>query len=201
MFKKLTSTLLVVGILATMSTNAFAAELETEDYFDTSNATIAEPQSQTEQHIMTRASQGKKYTIPGNKGTITSNAWRTSGNGSTSGNTRQWDYQVSAVYAGTKEVAKIRTTWQGSASMRNGASFSLGISDSGVTAGGGSSWQNVVTTSKYYENSNGSKTSSYRSNMIATPSKDYRSNTVSIKNEAKVTLKGDPKPYAINASA
>jgi hypothetical protein len=54
-------------------------------------------------------SSNRCLTIPGtNNGTITSNAWRTTGNGSVSGNTRLWDYQVSAVYSGTRERGSVR---------------------------------------------------------------------------------------------
>ena len=202
MKKKLLSGVIALTLICSFSTTVFASDsVNSLAGFSPETATMAPAQSQSGLTKIPRAAQGKTYTIPGSKGTITSNAWRTSGDGTISGNTRQWDYQVSAVYAGNQTVAKIRTTWQGSASLRNGANFSLGISGTGVTVGGGSSWQGVTTTSKYWENSNGSKESSYRSNMIATPGIDYRSGTVSITNEAKVTLKGDPKPYSINASA
>lgn len=164
------------------------------------NATMADPLDDSVTIVMPRIAQDKSYTIPGSKGKITSNAWRTNGNGKKSGNTQQWSYQVSADYSGSKGVSKIRTTWRGSASMRNGGSLDLGISNSGGSVGGSSSWANVSTVSKYWENSNGSKNASYASNMVATPSKDYRTNTISMTNEAKVTLKGDPKPYSITSS-
>lgn len=149
--------------------------------------------------IATRAAQGKNYNIPGNKGTLTANAWRSS-SPSVSGNTYQWDYQVSATYSGQLAVESIRTTWQGGASLRNSASISLGISDSQVSVGAGSGWQYVNTPVKYWENYNGSKSSDYRSNLVVSPSRDYRSNTISLKNTARVKLKGDPKPYEITAA-
>lgn len=145
------------------------------------------------------ASQGNDYTIPGGKGTLTSNAWRSSV-GSEVGHTLQWDYQVSAVYSGNYQVESIRTTWQGSASLRNSASISLGLGDT-VQIGASSSWANCNTVTKYYENSNGAKSSDYGSNMIVTPAIDYRWGTISIINTAKVKLKGDPKPYSISAGA
>lgn len=118
----------------------------------------------------------------------------------TAGNTYQWDYQVSAVYSGKNAVSSIRTTWRGSASLRNSASISLGVSNSGVSAGASSSWQNINTVTKYWENTNGAKESSCRSNMVVTPRKDYRSGTVSIINTARVKLSKDAKPYEISAS-
>lgn len=200
MKKKLLSSILALALVCSFATTSFAAESSkgpSDFYPEYAAMAPAQVQSGSTRGL---SSQSKPYTIPGGKGTITSNAWRTFGDGTISGNTRQWEYQVSAVYSGNKTVSSIRTTWQGSASMRNGGNFSLGISNSGVTAGAGSNWQSVTTVSKYWENSNGAKESSYRSNMIATPSADYRPGTVSITNEAKVTLKGDPKPYSIIAS-
>lgn len=149
---------------------------------------------------MPRASQAKSYTIPGNQGKLTSNVWR-SQSGQTSGNTVQWDYQVSAVYTGSKKVESIRTTWKATASMRNSANISLGISGSGVDAGGGSSWATTSTKNKYWENSNGAKESSYSSNVIISPRGDYRTGTISVINTAKVKLSGDKKSYEISAGA
>lgn len=149
------------------------------------------------------ASQSKTKNLPdGSKeyGKLTSNAWRTSGDGEKSGNTLQWDYQVSAVYEGDKTVERIRTTWQGSASLRYSASISLGISDSGVSADASSNWQTVKTFSKYWENDNGAKTSSWRSNMYVTPAKDYRKGTISIANTALVKLSCDARTFEITAS-
>lgn len=144
------------------------------------------------------SSQAKVYTIPGSKGTLTSNAWRSTYY-TISGNTYQWDYQVSAVYDGTYTVERIRTSWQGSASLRNSASISLGLGDS-VSASASSTWQYTTTVVKYWENSNGATMSWYSSNMYVTPSIDYRDSTISIANTALVKLQGDPMPYQITAS-
>lgn len=149
--------------------------------------------------ITPRTAQAKDFTIPGNQGTLTSNAWRQT-NKTESGNTLQWDYQVSAVYSGSKTVESIRTSWYGGASLKNSASISLGISGSGANVGAGSSWQYITTPVKYWENSNGAKSSDYRSNLTVSPKADYRSDTISLTNTAKVKLAGDPKPYEITAS-
>lgn len=145
--------------------------------------------------------QSKSKTLPDSYGTLTSNAWRQTGNGTVSGNTLQWDYQVSAVYSGSKTVSRIRSIWQGSASMKNSGSLSLGISNSGVSVGASSSWQTVNTVAKYWENTNGATSSSWRSNMVASPKSEYKSDTISISNTALVQIRGDSRLWEITASA
>ncbi|MDQ5983869.1 MAG: hypothetical protein RUMPE_00898 [Eubacteriales bacterium SKADARSKE-1] len=142
-------------------------------------------------------SQSKSYSVPG--GQLISDAWRSTFC-AVSGNTLQWDYQVSAKYNGNKRVKRIRTSFKGSASLRNSASMNIGVSETGASAGGGSSWQSVFTTEKYWENTNGQKTSSYRSNMVVAPKKDYRNDTISIINRATVEIEGDKRCYEITAS-
>lgn len=147
-----------------------------------------------------RTAQGKELTLPGGQGTLISNAWRSTFE-TTSGNTYQWDYQVSAVYSGSKTVESIKTSWYGGASLRNSGSISLGVSDSGASVGSSSSWQYITTPVKYWENTNGAKSSDYRSNLVVSPRRDYRSGTISITNTARVKLKGNPKPYEVTAGA
>lgn len=164
------------------------------------NATLADtPADESRNTPMPTSANSKSYKIPGGKGTLTSNAWRSS-SATGAGNTYQWDYQVSAAYVGSYALSSIRTTWRGAASLRNSASINLGISNSGGSAGASSSWQNINTVTKYWENTNGAKESSYRSNMVVTPSKDYRAGTISITNTARVKLSKDAKPYEISAS-
>lgn len=134
-------------------------------------------------------------------GTLTSNVWRTTGNGSVSGNTRQWEYQVSAVYSGSNSVERIRTTWYAQASLRSSASMDLGISTSGVTVGSSSSWQNARTPSKYWENTNGAKSSSYRSNIVEGPAIHYLNDTIFAVNTAFLKIRGDARTWSINAGA
>ena len=145
------------------------------------------------------SSNSKDLTIPDNAGKLTSNCWRTTGNGTTSGNTLQWDYQVSAVYTGSKNVENIKIAWTISASLRNSASMTIGVSQDGVSAGASSSWSGVTKTA-YFENTKGQKTVDYRSNVAVTPKKDYRSNTISVCNTATVKLKGISKKYSIVSS-
>ena len=141
-------------------------------------------------------SQSKNYSIPG--GQLISDSWRST-LGTSSGNTLQWDFQVSAKYAGNRKVERIRTTFRCSASLKHSASINMGISGTGANAGGGSSWQNVSTIEKYWENTKGQNTSSYRSNMVISPKRDYRDCTASVINKAEVALKGDSRIYSINS--
>ncbi|WP_088839328.1 hypothetical protein [Listeria sp. ILCC792] len=144
------------------------------------------------------ATDATSYSIPGKKGKITSNVWR-SNYPSTSGNTGKYSYQVSAVYSGSKKVTEIKTTFRTGASLRNSASLNIGTSSGGASAGASSSWQTVSKTA-YWINKNGSKTSSWRSNATFAPYRDYRKNTVFVMNTARVKLSGDQKPYEITAS-
>lgn len=141
-------------------------------------------------------SQSKTLSTP--YGTLTSNVWRTSGDGTTSGNTTQWSFQVSATISGTQSVAEIRTTWTGSASLRNSASWSVSGGTTSVSAGSSGSWQYVSQT-KYWSNTSGVRSADYRSNMIAAPSVDYRAGTVNLINTAYVKFNGDARNYSISA--
>lgn len=143
-------------------------------------------------------SQSKDYSIHGDQGTLTSNVWRST-SPTYSGNTIQWDWQASAVYSGNGTVEMIKTEWYSSASLRNSASITMGVSGDGATAGLSSSWQTVQTKVKYWENSNGAQSSSWRSNIVISPYKDYRSDTISTINTAYVKLKGDPRTFYISA--
>lgn len=206
--KRFLSGILCGVILINMGTVSLAKDVDSykvepviEEYKlpDMENATEAPPLDDNDKTVILKTSSSKSYTIPGGKGILTTNAWRSSW-GERTGNSYSWDYQVSAEYSGNYSVSKIRTTWKGTASMRNSGSFSLGVGNDVVSASASSSWQTLKTVSKYWENSNGAKTSSYRSNMIATPAIDYRTGTVAITNTATVYLKGDPKPYSKTAS-
>lgn len=145
----------------------------------------------------------KEYIIPGGKGTLTANAWRTRGDGKKVGNTRQWDYQVSAVYSGYHQVEYIKTSWQAGASLSNSASLTIGLGMGetvSASSGGSSSWQYVTPTAKYYMNTKGQREVSYRSNMYVAPEIDYRSGSISIVNTAIVKLAGDSTKYQITAA-
>lgn len=201
-FKNIVSiTLLTMAI-----TGAMPAYGQTMPLTDTSGFSPIEHYQQQEQQQkrggrVKRSSDAGEFNIPGGQGTLTANAWRST-SATKSGNTLQWDYQVSAVYSGSKHVEKIRTTWQGQASLKNSASISLGIGGDSVSAGGSSSWQTTKTVSKYWENTDkyNATSADYRSNMTVSPAVDYRSGTISITNTASVKLKGDPKTYSYSAS-
>jgi hypothetical protein len=137
--------------------------------------------------------------MPTPYGTLTSNAWHECCGGTPSGNTIQWDYQVSATIGGSQSVRFIKTEWTGGASLRNGANWSVSAGNSGISVGYGSTWQYVSQT-KHWTNDNGTRSSSYRTNMVASPKRDYRENSVTLVNTASVQLKGDAKVYMITAS-
>lgn len=146
------------------------------------------------------SSNANELKIPGGKGKLTSNTWRST-SGKKQGNTIQWNYQVSAVYSGNRAVEYIKTSWKASASLRKSASINLGISGSGASAGTSQSWQYVSTPRKSWMNTKGQKISDYRSNVVISPHKDYRTNTISVTNTSTVKLKGDAKPYSISSGA
>jgi len=139
-------------------------------------------------------SSSRSANIPSG-GTIRSDVWRQSSgwwaDGSVKyGNSLLWDYQISAVYSGSKSVEWIKTAWTGSVSLNNSASFSMGVSKGSVSVGASSSWQ-YVSISAYWLNSNGAKSSSYRQTMVAAPSMDYRNGSVNLNNTATVKIKND----------
>jgi len=144
------------------------------------------------------SSQSNSITLPSNYGKLTSNVWRTT-IGKVSGNSIQWNYQVSSVYSGSKKVSTIKATWKGSASLRNGANFSIGIGADSIKVGIGSTWR-TISQSGCWVNTNGAKSASYRSNIIVTPKRDYRSGTICVQNTAYLKLKGDSRNWSYTAS-
>lgn len=189
MKKTILSSILALSMVTSIGVSVLATE--NVDNNTQSEITMEEPSKE-------RAKDTKPQTIPGGKGTIRSNVWR--GTSRSSGNTYQWDYQVSAEYTGNYAVEYIMTEWRNSASLRTSASISGGASADSVSAGGSSAWQSVKTPVKYWKNTNGSKNSSWRSTIVVNPKKDYRSGTVSTVNTARVKLKSDAKPYEAVAS-
>lgn len=133
-------------------------------------------------------------------GTLYAKVWRTTGDGTESGNSKKWDYLVSASYKGSQKVTAIRCTWRSSASLRKSAEISIGISGSGGSASASSTWQTVKSKEKYWENSNGAKESSWSSNITVGPKKHYEANTIYTYSKAKLKLKGHEKYYTITAS-
>ena len=125
--KRFASLVLALIMICSLSVTAFAQTPE-----PATGGTSASADENMYTGITPRTAQAKPFTIPGGQGTLTSNAWRQT-NETTSGNTLQWDYQVSAVYSGSKTVESIRTSWYGGASLKNSASISLGVNASGAT--------------------------------------------------------------------
>lgn len=141
------------------------------------------------------ASQAKTASTP--YGTLESDVYRSGY--TTSGNTLQWNYQVTGKVGGSQSVEQIKTTWTGGASLRNSASFSLAVGSSGVSVGGSSSWAYVSQT-KYWSNTNGARLATYNTNMVVAPKNDYRSDTISLQNTAFVKFRGDARNWQITAS-
>jgi hypothetical protein len=139
----------------------------------------------------------QERTISTPYGTLYSDVWH--GDSSTSGNSISWTYQVSAHVTGSQTVESIKTTWTGSVSLRNSASWQLTVGSGGVGAGSGSSWQYVQDT-KYWNNTNGARSADYRTNMVAIPKQDYRSGSVALKNVGFVKFRGDSRNWQITAA-
>ncbi|MBP3222372.1 MAG: hypothetical protein J6M18_00385 [Actinomycetaceae bacterium] len=110
----------------------------------------------------------------------------------------KWNYQVAAKYRGSSKVQYIKTQWVCSASVRNSATVSAGISSKGINGSYSSSWRTVKHGS-YWLNTKGQKEASYRSNCVVSPFRDYRSGTIAVKNTAIVKLKGDAAPRSISS--
>ena len=99
MKKKLITCLMLAGVLfMTPVSSVAAAEMNspimTREELD--SATPADELTDGATGIMPRLADSKSYTIPGGQGTLTSNAWRST-TPDLSGNTYQWDYQVSEI--------------------------------------------------------------------------------------------------------
>ena len=94
----------------------------------------------------------------GSYGNLVVNVWRQT-NPTTSGNTLQWDYQVSSQYKGSKKVKEIKTSWYCTADLRKSATLSLSLALDSVSASSSKSWQTKRTRTHYWSNSNGAKSS------------------------------------------
>lgn len=138
----------------------------------------------------------RPHSVPGG-GTLMSNVWHSIR--STSGNTYRWDYQVSAVYTGSQRVTYIRTMWTVGSCMKNGSSFTIGVSKDGFSIGSGSSWTCGAVTA-HWTNTNGAKTASWRSTAVAAPAKYYQSDSIWARNVARVYTSGYKKPTDVTAS-
>lgn len=192
---------LVVSVLclSMFTVSAFASDLSTSQANVVTDSSQAPALQGNQLIVQPMTAQANVLTIPGGQGTLTSNCWRQT-TATQSGNTLQWAWQVSAVYSGTKTVQSIKTEWYSTASLRNSASISMGISADGGSASASSSWQTISTVKKYWNNTNGATESDYLGNIAIGPSVDYRSSTICTFNTAYVKLSSDPKTYSITAS-
>jgi len=145
-------------------------------------------------------SQEKALILPADKGRLEARVWRQTGNGTISGNTLQWDYKVTAYYSGPKAVDWIQVNWYGGASLRNGASVSIGVGRDGVSVGGSSSWQQGRTEMLHWTNTRGQHIADYSQTMVVAPRQDYQRDSIYTVSIAKLKLMGDAKVYATTAS-
>jgi hypothetical protein len=145
-------------------------------------------------------SQEKALILPADKGRLEARVWRQSGNGTISGNTLQWDYKVTAYYSGPKSVDWIQVNWYGGASLRNGASVSIGVGRDGASVGASSSWQQGRTETLHWTNTQGQTISDYSQTMVVAPRQDYQTDSIYTVSIAKLKLIGDAKVYATSAS-
>ncbi|WP_237699991.1 hypothetical protein [Alicyclobacillus acidocaldarius] len=152
----------------------------------------------TTQDYLPHTNTSQTLTLPSGEGSLIANVWRSTF-ASQTGNALTWNWQVSAVYSGSRTVEWIRTQWYSQADLRNGASITMGISGDSATASYSSSWQTVRTQVKYWTNDNGAKESDYRGNVVIGPQSDYKQGSIVTVNTATVKLAGDPKTYAISA--
>lgn len=137
----------------------------------------------------------------GKNGKLTVNVWRQT-SPTESGNTLQWDYQVSSTYSGKKAVKEIKTAWRCSADLRKSASLSLSLSiGDSISASASKSWQTKSTKMHYWSNTNGAKTSSYRSNVCIGPKKNYEKDSICTYNTGSVQLKVAKTIYKYNFTA
>lgn len=188
----------------TVETNDDASYFQSKEELPIINGgTEADEASNKYTGVISRYAQTRDITINAKAGArLTSDTW--CGTRVRSGSTYQWDYQVAAkVNLGFNtgyQVERIRTTWIVGASLRNSASLDIGVSKDGTfKAGGSSSWQNVESKPKYWENTKGQKEASYRTNFIVKPARDYRDSTRYVTNTAFVKLKNNAKTYEISS--
>ncbi len=128
-------------------------------------------------------------------GNLVVNVWRQT-NPTTSGNTLQWDYQVSSQYKGKKKVKEIRTSWYCTADLRKSATLTLSVGRDSISASSSKSWQTKKTKTHYWSNTNGSKSSSYRSNVYVGPKKNYERDSICTYNTGYVRIKVSKYEYS-----
>ncbi len=119
-------------------------------------------------------------------------------------NGKEWNYKASASISKSPKSGTLALTVTGMATVKTSGSMSLGVSDSGVSAGGSSSWKKVseqYTQKKSIKKSSKKQTTTTKSNLIVTPRKYYKTNTACILAEARVRFTNSRKVYRIKALA
>jgi len=118
-----------------------------------------------------------------------------------------WPFAAAAAWNANMVLRKDQTyrltvTYYASASLRTGASLSIGVGPKSGSAGWSSSWQNIKTaSSEAYVMKPGKQVIAYGS-AVVTPGKDYRSNTFAVIATATFTCSWDTsRQYTVSAAA
>ena len=110
------------------------------------------------------------------------------------------NYEVEAEANTSATVQRIRTTWVISATICKGATLDIGVkSDGKVSVGSSSSWKNVKSKPKYWENTKGQKSASYKSNFVITPCSGYKTGSRAVTNTALLQVYGDARTFEITS--
>ena len=135
-------------------------------------------------------------------GTLYTHAERqTYGSLSQSGKVRKVKFYVYAKYVGKKDVTSIKCSWVTGAKMRNSATMTLSTSAGSsysFDASTSSTWQNIESSEKYWNSTNGSKIEYESSNFTISPNSDLYGYDFWVTTTAKVKVKGGAKTTSIS---
>ncbi len=122
--------------------------------------------------------------------------------GSVNGNVRKVKFYVYAKYSGSQTVTSIKCSWKTGAKLRNSATLTLNTSvgsSYSVSASASSTYQNVESSTKYWNNTNGATISYEASNFTIAPKSDLYGTCFWVTSTARVTTKGYSKPTSISS--
>lgn len=114
---------------------------------------------------------------------------------------RKVNFYVYAQYSGDKTVTSIKCAWKTGATMRSSATMSLNTSagkNYSFGASASSTWQNIESSEKYWESTNGSTIEYESSNFTITPDWDLSGFDFWITTTASVKVKGGAKKSTIS---
>lgn len=119
-------------------------------------------------------------------------------------NGKEWNYKASVWVTNSPKKGTLKLVVTGQATVKTSASVSLGLSESGVSAGSSSSWTTVSDTcsqSVSISKQSSKQETSVTSNLVVTPKKYYKTNTACIVVQARVKFSGSKRVYFISACA